>query len=561
MKLSRQHDGRESRLAEIRYSSGSWLGIVRSDTVIVLDEHTDRGIVAQLWEFLGTRPPVHEVLNKVTASFGTELTGMPSFGIMTTGERPRAVLRGEMTLTVRTGNSQLEVSGREVTTWSERSLPDADVLELRLNNATGTFDLPLAEGVVRLSGFSAAESSAALLPIVPAEIPSAAEIPAVTEVPLVPEVTAEAPVAEPDLSRTLSSADVADLDEQPEPPAPVELPVAAEPPAPIAPPAPADEPIFADPLDSTGSYDHLWDRTIARSVEDAAIRHLGEDGSESATEPDPAEAATDEQLPEHQVPDEDVAGEPAADKTDSVEPVAVVAAQPPMPLQAPQLASQAGLIESVPWMRPTTEPAQLAQPNQAVDVAPAPLADSNDVDHDGQTVMRSEVVAAPGQQIPAAAEPATGTGPMVLARLCPLGHANPPTYARCAQCAQPMLGDARQMRRPVLGQMRVSTGEVIDLDRSLIIGRQPSVARVHGDGMPKLVQVRSQAGDISRSHVEVRLEGWDVILVDLKATNGTVLVRVGQAPRRLGQGEQAMLLDGDIAELGEDVSLRFEGLL
>lgn len=531
MKLSWQHDGRKNRLAEIRYSTGSWLGIVRSDTVIVLDEHTDRGIVAQLWEFLGTRPPVHEVLNKVTASFGTELTGMPSFGIMTTGERPRAVLRGEMTLTVRTGNSQLEVSGREVTTWSERSLPDADVLELRLNNATGTFDLPLAEGVVRLAGFSAAESSAAVLPTLPAEIPAV-------------------PVPEPDLSRTLSSADVADLDERPEPP------TSAEPPASIEPPAPADEPIFADPLDSTGSYDHLWDRTIARSVEDAAIRHPGDDGSESAADPDPAATAQEEQ-----VTDQDIADEPVANKADSVEPVAVVAAQPPMPLQAPQLASQAGLIESVPWMRPTTEPVRATEPSYPSQPAPAPLTDPNDVDHDGQTVMRSEVVAAPDQQIPAAAEPTTGTGPMVLARLCPLGHANPPTYARCAQCAQPMLGDARQVRRPVLGQMRVSTGEVIDLDRSLIIGRQPSVARVHGDGMPKLVQVRSQAGDISRSHVEIRLEGWDVILVDLKATNGTVLVREGQAPRRLGQGEQAMLLDGDIAELGEDVSLRFEGLL
>ncbi|WP_160318871.1 FHA domain-containing protein [Arthrobacter sp. ERGS1:01] len=109
--------------------------------------------------------------------------------------------------------------------------------------------------------------------------------------------------------------------------------------------------------------------------------------------------------------------------------------------------------------------------------------------------------------------------------------------------------------------MHISTGEVVDLDHSLIIGRQPSVSRVLGAVMPRLVQVHSASGDISRSHVEVRLDGWDVLLVDLKATNGTVLVRAGQAPRRLGQGEEAMLLDGDVAELGDGVSLLFEGLL
>jgi pSer/pThr/pTyr-binding forkhead associated (FHA) protein len=58
--------------------------------------------------------------------------------------------------------------------------------------------------------------------------------------------------------------------------------------------------------------------------------------------------------------------------------------------------------------------------------------------------------------------------------------------------------------------------------------------------------------------VEVRLEGWHVMLCDLKATNGTVLVREGQSPRRLAQNEMAILLDGDIAELGDNISLRFE---
>ena len=150
---------------------------------------------------------------------------------------------------------------------------------------------------------------------------------------------------------------------------------------------------------------------------------------------------------------------------------------------------------------------------------------------------------------------------MVLALVCDHGHANPPTHAICAACGSRLPPDAVQVARPRLGRMRVSTGELVDLDQSLVIGRQPSVSRVQGGVMPRLVQVSSPSGDISRSHVEVRLEGWHVMLCDLKATNGTVLVREGQQPRRLAQNEMAILLDGDIAELGDDVSLRFEEIL
>ena len=158
---------------------------------------------------------------------------------------------------------------------------------------------------------------------------------------------------------------------------------------------------------------------------------------------------------------------------------------------------------------------------------------------------------------PAVQQDAAG-GPLVLARVCAQGHANPPTRAQCSACGGALLPDAVQVARPRLGRMRLSTGELLDLDQSMVIGRQPSVSRVQGGVMPRLVQVASPGGDISRSHLEVRLEGWHVMLCDLKATNGTVLVREGQPPRRLAQNEMAILLDGDIAELGDNISLRFE---
>jgi hypothetical protein len=186
-------------------------------------------------------------------------------------------------------------------------------------------------------------------------------------------------------------------------------------------------------------------------------------------------------------------------------------------------------------------------------------------DHDGQTVLKSALPAPGAQQTGQKPESgqgvAAGNGPLVLARVCPGGHANPPTSGQCFTCGAPLPDVASQVPRPRLGRLRLSTGELIDLEQSLVIGRQPSVSRVQGGTMPRLVQVASPGGDISRSHVEVRLEGWHVMLCDLKATNGTVLIREGQPPRRLAQNEMAIILDGDIAELGDDVSLRFEEIL
>jgi hypothetical protein len=232
----------------------------------------------------------------------------------------------------------------------------------------------------------------------------------------------------------------------------------------------------------------------------------------------------------------------------------------------------AGLSQNLPWTPPSfassavagqQEPALQGPALQEASLqGPPPVIPSlEDSDHDGETIMKSKLGGSAGP-VAAASDAATDTsGPTVLARVCQLGHANPPTNSQCSSCRALLPDDAVQVQRPPLGRMRLSTGELIDLDQSLIVGRQPSVSRVQGSVMPKLVQVASPSGDISRSHVEVRLEGWHVMLCDLKATNGTVLVREGQPPRRLAQGEMAILLDGDIAELGDDVSLRFEEIL
>lgn len=106
----------------------------------------------------------------------------------------------------------------------------------------------------------------------------------------------------------------------------------------------------------------------------------------------------------------------------------------------------------------------------------------------------------------------------------------------------------------------VSTGQRVALDRGAVVGRRPQLARVQGGSVPHLVTVPSPSQDISRSHVELRVVGQDLLAVDLNTTNGTRLLRPGLDPVRLQPGDPTILMDGDRLDLGDGVELRFEGL-
>ena len=110
------------------------------------------------------------------------------------------------------------------------------------------------------------------------------------------------------------------------------------------------------------------------------------------------------------------------------------------------------------------------------------------------------------------------------------------------------------------GRIRVSTGQVVELDRTVIIGRRPRSTRASGDSMPHLVAVESPQQDISRNHLEVRPEAGSVVVIDLHTTNGSTLLRPGADPVRLHPGEQTLVLSGDVVDLGDGVTIAFEGL-
>jgi hypothetical protein len=602
--------------AMVRYSAGPWLGLVRGRSLVALPADASEETAAVLWDLLAGTPAVEQLLATVLSG-RLDLTGMPAFAIVSfAGQDVHAILRGDVHLRM-TGldDGETRLSGTGVSTWSERIVPGVRSFELLVDDAVPNAEnLPLAAGAVRLAALHADLAAAPSGDSEPCPEVRAA----IQAAPMAPSAAPPEPAplseAEPDMADAAepgSAPDVGDgagaaddtgapaVHEQPEGESDIDMTIAPD----------AAEFLTAHPVSDTPESSGRT--TLVQPAEDGLASHgetetetETETGTESEEEPDDSTIASLASAPAPPAPAPTAAppsrGSVPQELIDSVPWLAARRAVP-VPEQ-PGVGSPdggPGVTEVPADLGQTVAPE--AHPDDDVDAdtvlspaaaahaaagpAPAapvpappsgplsgslsgppsepPLAVSADPDHDGETVMTSDLdlagVEAAAPAVPAAPAP-PATGPMVLARQCSNGHASPPTASTCTLCGQSLGGEARQVRRPSLGRVRMSTGEVLELDRPAVIGRQPQAHRVGSGTMPRMIQVRSPNGDISRSHCEVVLEGWHVQLHDLKATNGTVLIREGAAPRRLGQGEAVMVLDGDIADLGDGVSLRFEAI-
>lgn len=107
-------------------------------------------------------------------------------------------------------------------------------------------------------------------------------------------------------------------------------------------------------------------------------------------------------------------------------------------------------------------------------------------------------------------------------------------------------------------QLVLSTGLVVPLDRSVLLGRAPQVARVTNSELPHLVTVPSPQQDISRTHAEVHVQNGQVLVTDLASTNGVHVTRTGEGARRLHPGEPTVVESGHVVDLGDGVTFTVE---
>ena len=224
------------------------------------------------------------------------------------------------------------------------------------------------------------------------------------------------------------------------------------------------------------------------------------------------------------------------------------------------------------------EPGQSAEAAESAGSAAADEPSSADLgrgDHDGQTInglpedLVGELVSLVGAGPSSPASPVSASSPsepdtirIVLSAVCPQGHPNPTNYTVCRVCGAELNRPAKSVACPPLGRVVISGGESIELNRPLLVGRNPvadditSVAEV--PLRPLIVASPNQL--VSRNHILIDLDAWSVLAQDLGNCNGTVLNRQNEAPVRLSSANPVLLRSGDVLDLGDGQTLAFENL-
>jgi hypothetical protein len=199
-----------------------------------------------------------------------------------------------------------------------------------------------------------------------------------------------------------------------------------------------------------------------------------------------------------------------------VEPVGETAEPVEEPVEEPD--EQETAFFSVPQEPSLTEQAGWAQPT------PEPV--SVPVEHDGQTQA---------------------------------GNWNPGDFAR-SQPGIPGQPPAPSVLAAPVAKLTFSSGEVVDVDRAVIVGRAPEARRFTSTEQPRLITVPSPNQEISSTHLEIRpgagADHGSAVVTDLGSTNGSVLAQPGLPPEDLQPGIAVQLIPGAIIDLGDGITIQ-----
>jgi hypothetical protein len=528
---------RMTAIADVSYAPGALTAVAGDRCWVLIDATPDSPAVDWLWQQLGQRARPEAIL---AGLLGAGFAGATEFALLyqDDGDAHRLFCRGGVAATLQgtePGHSDVNggpgearrVDGSGLLTWREHPVPcTVRRILLGVPPADGALRLPATAGVllascviIDLADAAARESRpydlapSVIRTVTDPGLPiDATPHAAGAASPRVPATTRVIPLGTvPDGRRAVGqtkSAGYPDSVAMTGPPGIAE--VIGSPPAIHRLPSPAD----GLPLAVAGEYDFLWGATQDRSVADAAIRP----------------------------PDADDAGPPAFLASGAFNDMS---AGTPMAMSAPPLLPQVassprpaagGLIDAMPWGPDPAAPDEIAETGFTVKRASLP---------------RPAAWAAP---------PPDKIGPAVPALICPAGHVNPPSEALCRRCGAALPPDPVVVPRPVLGVLRLSVGDIISLDRDVVMGRSPKADFPVADGeqRPHVVRLPSEDSDISRTHLRVTLDGWHVLVTDLDSTNGTLVTLPGREPETLRPGEPTPIKPGTVVTLAHGIDFRYE---
>jgi hypothetical protein len=522
--------------ADVSYAPGTLTAVAGDRCWVLIDATPDSPAAGWLWQRLVQRVRPEAIL---AGLLGAGFAGATEFALLYQEDSgaQRLFCRGAIAATVEgtesarggVGGAPAEASridGSGLLTWCEHAVPGTvKRIVLGVRPAQDALRLPAAAGVLLASCVIIDLTDAAARESVPHDPPPAvmrtvSDLGAPADaIPLAggaasPGMPPPADVIRPDTVPSVPrTADQAEFPDYPDTVtmtgprgladgsgSPFATGLAAAPAG--GPPPPGDE-----------EYDFLWGATQARSVADAAIRAPEEEGDRPPAFPlsgtfTGMSAGT---------------GMP----TGAQSPLPPVGSSPPVP---------GGLIDAVPWGPEPTVPDETGEA--------------------GFTVKRGDL---PGPAAWAALPP-DRIGPAVPALVCPAGHVNPPSEARCRRCGAALPPDPVVVPRPVLGVLRLSAGDVISLDRDVVMGRNPKgdFAGADGEERPHVVRLPSTDGDVSRTHLRVTLDGWHVVVTDLNSTNGTLVTPPGREPEQLRPGQPTPIRPGTVVSLAGEIDFRYE---
>jgi hypothetical protein len=113
-----------------------------------------------------------------------------------------------------------------------------------------------------------------------------------------------------------------------------------------------------------------------------------------------------------------------------------------------------------------------------------------------------------------------------------------------------------------VARLTFSTGDVVEVDQVVLVGRAPEASRIAATVPPRLVTVPSPHQEISATHLELRPGSGDhdgvAVVTDLGSTNGTVVRRPGLPSEDLRPGVPVPVAPGTVIDLGDGVTILVE---
>lgn len=511
---------------EARWSAGNALTFVWPGGTLMLGVDPDgehlAATVDRIWDSLSGDVTLSGILQLLTDVLGASLLNLPDFAVaLFDGPAGQFAARGRFQVEVGQAVGTVTVAGLGVTTWSERAIDGIRFISLGDAGTVEGIALPLRAGVVRASQVAWGEPVTIERDVPPIEPP-------VVERPSAPEVAPTVSDAGPE-----SEASVHPVDD----PDSVKDSAPIGDPAPVHNPAPVDE--GSPTMTSAGSAEPSGATTVVGSDEDEDV----------PLPPERPEKAEDDRAEPPVSRFAALWGDTAAYSIEE----AAVRIEDEEPAKPGRASTASATANSEPSSDEAGDIISSVPGRGGSAAAPIVTATQDWSDHDGATVVGFSIGVATAEPTPEAADSET-----VLALVCPSGHSNRPHRETCRECgAQLSAGFTQTVPRPSLGHIRSSTGEIVPLTGPVLIGRSPRAARFQGTVSPRLLSLPYQ--HISSTHLEVRLEGWNVFAVDLNSMNGAYLRRRDEPPVRVTH-VPLMLADGDVIDFGHGVSIAFEGM-